>query len=110
MELAHCDLRGFYAKPTVGKDDTYTFPKGQMVVAGTAKGLAYMHSMPSPVLHRDIKSGNIMVMKDGTGKVGDCGESRRIVSLSLAIMSLGVRFSLYRLTQSHALSRTARPP
>ena len=81
MELAAGDLRGFYAKPTGGKNDTYTFRSGQMVVVGAAKGLAYMHSMPSPVLHRDIKSGNIMVMKDGIGKVGDCGESRRIVSV-----------------------------
>ena len=80
MELAAGDLRGFYAKPTGDKDDTYTFRSGKIVVAGAAKGLAYMHSMPSPVLHRDIKSGNIMVMKDGVGKVGDCGESRRIVS------------------------------
>ena len=40
-----------------------------------------MHSMPTPVVHRDVKSGNIMVMQDGvTGKVGDCGESRRVVS------------------------------
>ena len=48
---------------------------------GAAKGLSYMHLMPTPVVHRDVKSGNIMVMEDGeTGKIGDCGESRRVVS------------------------------
>ena len=38
-----------------------------------------MHMMPAPVVHRDVKSMNIMVMEDGTtGKIGDCGESRRV--------------------------------
>ena len=61
------------------KGETFSFKTGLKVVLGAAKGLAYMHSMPSPVVHRDIKSGNIMVMSDGeTGKVGDCGESRRV--------------------------------
>ena len=111
MELANGDLRGTYAKPTGGEDDTYTFQDGLKVIVGAAKGLAYMHSMPSPVLHRDIKSANIMVMKDGTGKVGDCGESRRVVSLFI----LRVWFELccavhLQLMQSHALARTAMPP
>ena len=44
-----------------------------------AKGLAYMHTMPEAVVHRDIKSGNVMVMEDGkTGKIADVGESRRV--------------------------------
>ena len=49
MELADGDLRGTYAKPLGGKDE-YTFQDGLKVVVGAAKGLAYMHSMPSPVL------------------------------------------------------------
>ena len=61
------------------KGDTFSFKIGLKVVLGAAKGLAHMHSMPTPVVHRDIKSGNVMVMSDGvTGKVGDCGESRRV--------------------------------
>ena len=59
--------------------EAYSFKTGLKVVLGAAKGLAYMHSMPTPAVHRDIKSGNIMVMEDGvTGKLGDCGESRRV--------------------------------
>ena len=58
---------------------TFSFKIGLKVVLGAAKGLAHMHSMPTPVVHRDIKSGNVMVMADGvTGKLGDCGESRRV--------------------------------
>ena len=61
------------------KGDTFSFKIGLKVVLGAAKGLAHMHSMPTPVVHRDIKSNNVMVMSDGvTGKLGDCGESRRV--------------------------------
>ena len=62
-----------------GQAREFSFEIGLKIVLGAAKGLAYMHSMPKPVVHRDIKSGNIMIMKDGiTGKLGDCGESRRV--------------------------------
>ena len=58
---------------------TFSFPLGLKIVVGASKGLAHMHSMPTPFVHRDIKSTNIMIMGDGlTGKVGDCGESRRV--------------------------------
>ena len=38
----------------------------------------YMHSFPVPIVHRDLKSTNILVTSDKTGKVADCGESRRV--------------------------------
>ena len=70
------DLQGVY------KDkDRFSLGLGLKIVAGAAKGLAYMHSMPTPFVHRDIKSMNIMVTKGDNGvegKVGDCGESRRV--------------------------------
>ena len=50
-----------------------------------------MHTMPKPVVHRDIKSMNIMVMQDQdgiSGKLGDCGESRR-VDLNSTMTSTG---------------------
>ena len=80
VELAEAgDVQGLYED----KDKRpYSLLLGLKVLAGAAKGLAYMHSMPVPIVHRDIKSGNIMVMMNEaqslTGKVGDCGESRRV--------------------------------
>ena len=79
IELAAGDLAGFLKG---NKGIPYSFAIAVEIVTGAAKGLTYMHSMPTPVVHRDVKSGNIMVMQDGvTGKVGDCGESRRVVSV-----------------------------
>eukprot|EP01050_Picozoa_sp_SAG11_P014662 SAG11_NODE_1830_length_4192_cov_7.908403_1_plen_404_part_00 len=43
------------------------------VLAGAARGLAYMlHELPTPILHLDIKPGNILV-SDGRGLVADFG-------------------------------------
>ena len=73
------DLMDLYNGEKEGRK--YWFGLGLEVVLGAAKGLAHMHSMPAPVVHRDIKSANIMIVKDGStsvGKIADCGESRRV--------------------------------
>ena len=75
------DLMDLYSKKREGQE--YSFKLGLEVVLGAAKGLAHMHSMPTPVVHRDVKSGNIMIVNDENagrkvGKIADCGESRRV--------------------------------
>ena len=70
------DLKEVYEKK---KGNVYSLKIGLKIVLGAARGLAHMHSMPTPMVHRDVKSMNVMVMEDGvSGKVGDCGESRRV--------------------------------
>ena len=62
---------------TVYAKDDYTLQRGLNVARSAATGIAYMHSMPTPIAHRDVKSANILVNEDGvTGKIADCGESR----------------------------------
>ena len=51
LELAHSDLRSCY------KEENFTLEIGLKIVLGVAKGLAYMHTMPEPVVHRDVKVG-----------------------------------------------------
>jgi hypothetical protein len=75
----------------------FTYGIGLNVALCVAKGLEYMHSMPSPVVHRDIKSMNVMIMADGvTAKIGDCGESRRVVSVSCLFLLILPVLSMWR--------------
>lgn len=46
------------------------------VAAGTARGMCYLHSGNPPVLHRDLKSANILLDESYTAKVADFGLSR----------------------------------
>jgi len=41
--------------------------------AETAKGMAYLHSRSPPIVHRDLKSGNLLVDEDWHIKVSDFG-------------------------------------
>ena len=47
------------------------------ILIGSAKAFRYLHGMePLPILHRDIKSENILVTDDLEPRVADLGEAR----------------------------------
>jgi serine/threonine protein kinase len=46
------------------------------VASGTARGMCYLHSGNPPVLHRDLKSANILLDESYTAKLADFGLSR----------------------------------
>ena len=48
---------------------------GKEVAVGVVAGLHYLHSRRPPVVHRDIKSPNILLM-DGIAKIADVGIAR----------------------------------
>lgn len=48
---------------------------GKAVIKGIACGLHYLHSRRPPVVHRDIKSPNVLLM-DSTAKIADVGIAR----------------------------------
>ena len=40
------------------------------------RGLRYLHSLPKPIVHGDLKDKNIMITEGGAVKIGDLGQSR----------------------------------
>ena len=51
-------------------------PRAVGLVAGAAKGMAFLHGLEPPRLHRDIKAENILVGEDWTTKITDFGSAR----------------------------------
>ena len=47
------------------------------ILSGCAQALKYLHSIePAPILHRDIKSENILLNKELEPRIADLGEAR----------------------------------
>ena len=66
-----------------GESERPMAPKGawpwhlvKRVASGTARGMCYLHSGNPPVLHRDLKSANILLDESYTAKLADFGLSR----------------------------------
>ena len=57
---------------TPADDDIYP------ILIGTARGMSYLHAQETPILHRDIKSENILLTKDLVPKIADLGEAREL--------------------------------
>lgn len=50
------------------------------VATDVAKGMAYLHNLPQPIIHRDLNSHNILLDENGHAVVADFGESRFLLS------------------------------
>ena len=73
--LELCSLGGLFP---AYRQKWFTTAIGLRILWGCARALSYMHSFPVPIVHRDLKSGNILVTAEKVGKIADCGESRRV--------------------------------
>ena len=56
--------------------DTWPWILVKRVACGAARGMTYLHSGVPPVLHRDLKSANLLLDESYTAKVCDFGLSR----------------------------------
>ncbi|KZT61289.1 kinase-like protein [Calocera cornea HHB12733] len=65
--IAHGDV-GAYIKSTPTADRV-------RIIRGMVQGITYLHTQPRPVVHGDIKGGNILISSDGTAILCDFGLS-----------------------------------
>ena len=51
------------------------------ILTDTCSGLAYLHGMKTPIVHRDLTARNVLLTSSFTAKIADLGNSR-IMSLT----------------------------
>ncbi|KAJ0394304.1 hypothetical protein ATCC90586_010305 [Pythium insidiosum] len=90
--LAGGDVRGLLQRYlSDGRPEGFS-PKKIKIALHVAHALTYLHSLQPIVLHRDLKSKNILLTEDGDAKLTDFGVSREFEDVT---MTAGVGTSLW---------------
>ena len=78
------------------------------LLADCARGMAYLHSRQPAVIHRDLKSQNLLVTADGSVQVADFGLSRECHGSGPAAMTRvgSVQWVAPEVLLGHGYSRT----
>ena len=73
-ELLHCDLKDYIKNSTTKPKVLYS--ELLDIGLGVGKGLAYLHGLDSPIVHRDLACKNILLTVDKHAKIADLGVAK----------------------------------
>jgi len=85
----------------VSHQELLTWERKLSIAIGAAKGMAYLHD--NNVIHRDLKSPNILVTADWNGKITDFGGSRAAQSTATMTRGTAVGTVRWAAPEVHAL-------
>ena len=78
------------------------------IAVGTGRGLAYLHSAEPPVIHRDVKTMNILLDADLEPKVSDFGtvrEQKQKAAETHMTTKMVIGTDMYMVSDLHAAPR-----
>lgn len=68
----------YWLHETDEENSPLTWSTRVSITRDVAKGLAYLHGLPTPIIHRDIKSSNVLLDSDFVAHIADFGLARSI--------------------------------
>ena len=76
-EFMECgDLAEALKKRDAQDNPTLSWEARSQIAADIAEGMAFLHSRKPPLIHRDLKSHNVLLRSDGRAKIADFGLSK----------------------------------
>ena len=75
--MANGDLMdGLSKRDPITNTPTLSWEKRLQIAADIAEGMKFLHSRTPPIIHRDLKSANVLLDYDNRAKIADFGLSR----------------------------------
>lgn len=93
--MDYCERGDFQRRVKKAKDGNKCFPQAQILDWFVQLALGLQHIHDNKVLHRDLKTQNVLITRDNYVKIGDFGISKQLENtVQLANTSLGTPFYL----------------
>ncbi|KAK3003265.1 hypothetical protein RJ639_018877 [Escallonia herrerae] len=90
-------FKAYWCLTDIGKDSTtkLEFKQRLSIALGVAKGLCHLHSQQPPIVHRNLKTSNVLIDESLIAKVADAGVSRLLERIEDAGPSHSTRVDVF---------------